>query len=191
MDIVFATHNNNKLKEVQQILPKHINLLSLDDINCHEEIDENADSIEGNAILKANYIFKNYNHPCFADDTGLFAEALNGEPGVYSARYAGPQKNAEDNNNKLLERLKNIKNRAAHFKTVIAYKTSKEEKIFTGICPGIIISSPEGHHGFGYDPLFKPKNYDDTFATLDPKIKNKISHRALAIQKLLAHLKYE
>ena len=189
MDIVFATHNSNKLKEVQQILPKHINLLSLDDINCHEEIIETADSIEGNALIKANHVFKNYNYPCFADDTGLFVDALNGEPGVYSARYAGPQKNAEDNNNKLLERLKNIKNRAAHFKTVIAYKTADQEKIFTGICPGTIITSPEGHHGFGYDPLFKPQHYEDTFATLDPQIKNKISHRALSIQKFLEHLK--
>lgn len=191
MDIVFATHNKNKLKEVQHILASHINLLSLDDIQCHEDIKETADTIEGNALIKAKYIYENYNYPCFADDTGLFVKALDGEPGVYSARYAGPQKNAEDNNNKLLERLKDFTERSAYFKTVIAYKTSSEEKIFTGICPGEIISSPEGTHGFGYDPIFKPENFEATFATLDPEIKNKISHRALAIQKFLDHLKTE
>lgn len=191
MDIVFATHNNNKLKEVQNILPADINLLSLDDIQCHEDIEETADTIEGNALIKARYIFDHYNYPCFADDTGLFVEALNGEPGVYSARYAGPQKNTKDNINKLLERLKNLRDRSAHFKTVIAYKTSSEEKIFTGICAGEIISSPEGTNGFGYDPIFKPENFEATFATLEPKIKNKISHRALAIQKFLDDLKTE
>lgn len=191
MDIVFATHNRNKLKEVQNILPAHINVLSLEDIHCHEDIKETADSIEGNALIKANYIFDTYSYPCFADDTGLFVNALDGEPGIYSARYAGPQRNAEDNNTKLLERLKNKADRSAYFKTVIAYKTANEENIFTGICKGEIISSPKGEHGFGYDPIFKPENYTATFATLEPEIKNKISHRALAIQKFLEHLKNE
>jgi XTP/dITP diphosphohydrolase len=191
MDIVFATHNRNKLIEVQNILPKNINLLSLEDIKCHEEIIESADSIEGNARIKANYVYEHYNYPCFADDTGLFVDVLNGEPGVYSARFAGPQKSAKDNNNKLLQLLKNTKNRKAYFKTVIAYKTSTAEKIFTGICNGIIISAPKGHHGFGYDPIFKPENFEDTFATLDPEIKNRISHRALAITKFLTYLQTE
>jgi len=188
MDIVFATHNKNKFYEVEKILPKNINLLSLDNINCNEEIIETADTIEGNALIKANYVFEHYNYPCFADDTGLFVEALNGVPGVYSARFAGPQKNADDNNNKLLQCLKNYKNRTAYFKTVIAYKTPKEEKIFTGICSGKILTSPKGHHGFGYDPLFQPKDFEETFATLKPEIKNKISHRALAMQKFLNYL---
>jgi XTP/dITP diphosphohydrolase len=191
MDIVFATHNKNKLIEVKNILPDYINLLSLDDINCHEDIEETADSIEGNALIKAQYVFEHYNYSCFADDTGLFVDALNGEPGVYSARYAGLQKNAKDNNDKLLAQLKNFNNRSAHFKTVIAYKTHSEEKIFTGICPGEIITTPEGEHGFGYDPIFKPENHNTTFASLDPKIKNKISHRALAIQSFLEYLKSE
>lgn len=193
MDIVFATHNKNKLREVQHTLPvdANINLLSLDDIQCHEDIKETANTIEGNALIKAKYIYDNYNYPCFADDTGLFVEALDGEPGVYSARYAGLQKNPEDNITKLLKRLKPFNNRSAYFKTVIAYKTQSDEKVFTGICPGDIIFSPEGTNGFGYDPVFKPKKYKATFATLDPEIKNKISHRAIAIQAFAKYIKTE
>lgn len=188
MKIVFATHNANKLKEVQAILPDSVELLSLDDINCHEDIAETANTIEGNALIKANYVYNNYKYPCFADDTGLFVDKLNGEPGVYSARYAGPDKDAKANNEKLLNQLKTSENRKAHFKTVIAFKTSKDEKIFTGICPGEILKNPQGLGGFGYDPIFKPDGYEKSFAALDSKIKNKISHRALAIEKFLKHL---
>lgn len=193
MDIVFATHNKNKLREVQEALPidVDVHLLSLDDIQCLEDIEETASTIEGNALIKAKYVYENYKYPCFADDTGLFVEALDGEPGVYSARFAGPQKNPEDNIKKLLECLEPFNNRSAYFKTAIAYKTQSEEKIFTGVCPGEIIFSPEGTNGFGYDPVFKPKNFKATFATLDAETKNKMSHRALALHEFLEYINTE
>ena len=188
MKIVFATHNTNKLREVQDILPKSIELLSLDDINCKEDIKETADTVEGNALIKANYIFKNYNLPCFADDTGLFVEALNGEPGVYSARYASDITDAKANNEKLLRNLKSFGNRSAFFKTVIAYKTKNEEKLFNGICNGEILKSSTGHTGFGYDPIFKPKGFEQSFAEMSAETKNKISHRGKALEKFLTYL---
>ena len=188
MEIVFATHNPNKLKEVQDILPKSIKLLSLDDINCKKEIKENADTVEGNALIKANYVFKNYKYPCFADDTGLFVEALNGEPGVYSARYAGAGKDSKANNDKLLRNLKSIENRDAFFKTVIVYRTETTTKEFTGICPGKILKSPQGKDGFGYDPIFKPKGYEQSFAEMSAMTKNKISHRAKALEKFVEYI---
>ncbi|QTY27219.1 non-canonical purine NTP diphosphatase [Flavobacterium sp. CS20] len=189
MPLVFATHNHHKLTEVKAILPQFIESLSLNDINCHEDIAETANSIEGNAQLKARYVFKNYNLPCFADDTGLFVNALNGEPGVYSARYAGGQKNAQANIQKLMQNLNHVQDRSAYFKTVIAFKTQNEEKIFTGICKGEITKTPSGKSGFGYDPIFKPQGYTETFAALDANTKNQISHRSLALQKFIDYLK--
>jgi XTP/dITP diphosphohydrolase len=189
MEIVFATHNANKLREIQQIIPNHIKLLSLDDIGCYEEIVEDGKTIEENALIKANYVFKHYKKACFADDTGLCVDALDGEPGVYSARYAGPQKNSYDNNQKLLDQLKGKENREAFFKTVIAYKTSKVDKTFTGICSGKILKSLRGQDGFGYDPLFQPNGFKTTFAEMPPETKNKISHRGLATHKFIEFLK--
>jgi XTP/dITP diphosphohydrolase len=188
MEIVFATHNNNKLKEVKQLLSKAYTIRSLNDINCHEEIVENADSVEDNALIKVKHVFENYGHACFADDTGLFVNALNGEPGVYSARYAGDTKNASANIDKLLENLLNQKDRSAYFKTVIAFKTNETEKLFTGICKGTIIESPKGNNGFGYDPVFVPEGHTETFAELSAETKNNISHRALAIKAFTNYL---
>jgi XTP/dITP diphosphohydrolase len=189
MEIVFATHNANKLRELQQIIPNNIKLLSLDDIGCYEEIVEDGQTIEENAQIKANYVFKHYKTACFADDTGLCVDALDGDPGVYSARYAGPQKNSYDNNQKLLDQLKDKDNRQAFFKTAIAYKTSKVDKIFIGICNGEIIKNLRGLDGFGYDPLFQPNGFKTTFAEMSAETKNKISHRGLATHKFIDFLK--
>lgn len=188
MKLVFATNNLNKLKEVQLLVPEHITLLSLKDIGCTEDIPETATTLEGNAQLKADYITKKYNLPCFADDTGLLVNSLNGEPGVYSARYAGEQKSSEDNMNLLLEKLKKETDRSAHFKTVIALNRNNTQALFQGIVKGQITKTKEGLKGFGYDPIFKPNNYDKTFAELPINIKNQISHRGKAIQKLIQHL---
>jgi len=188
MKIVFATHNPNKLKEVQDILQNSIKLLSLDDIGCHEDIEETADTVEGNALIKANHVFRNYNYPCFADDTGLFVEALNGEPGVYSARYAGAKKEAKANNEKLLQNLKSVENRNAFFKTAIVYKTETTTRKFIGICEGKILETPNGQAGFGYDPIFRPEGYEQSFAKMSAKTKNKISHRAKAMEKFVKYL---
>lgn len=186
MQLVFATNNRNKLLEVQKLFPKEIKLLSLEDIGCTEEIPEIEPDLEGNAILKANYVTEHYGYPCFADDTGLFVNALGGAPGVHSARYAGNHKNTEDNTNKLLEELRRQFNRSAHFKTVIALNFNKEQHLFHGIVEGEITMEKRGEKGFGYDPVFIPKGYDKTFAQLPLTIKNQISHRAKAIQQLLA-----
>ncbi len=186
--LVFATNNLNKLKEVQALMPKDITLLSLKDIECFEDIPETKDTIEGNAIQKAEYVKTHYGFDCFADDTGLETDALNGDPGVYSARYAGPQKNAEDNMNKLLEALTNIENRSAHFKTVIALSLGSDIKTFTGICEGVITNNKHGEKGFGYDPIFRPNGYEDTFAEMDLSLKNKIGHRGKAITQLIDFL---
>jgi len=172
-------------------MPQHIELLSLTDINCFDEIAETEDTIEGNALLKARYIKDHFGIDCFADDSGLEVEALNNEPGVYSARYAGPEKNAEANNRKLLEALQKETNRAARFKTVIALTTSEGEKLFTGLCPGTIVHVPRGEGGFGYDPLFQPYGYDRTFAEMPLSLKTEIGHRGKAIVQLLNHLKIE
>lgn len=189
MKIVFATHNTNKLKEVQLLLPNTLNLLSLTDIDCHDEIPETADTLEGNAILKANYVTQNYGYPCFADDTGLLVDHLNGAPGVYTARYAGPEKSAATNMEKLLKALANTKNRKAHFKTAIALNINQETQIFTGIIKGQINTIQKGIGGFGYDPVFIPNGYHKTFAELPLSVKNTISHRAIAVQKLVQYLK--
>lgn len=187
MKIVFATNNLNKLKEVQLLVPENISLVSLKDIGCTEDIEETENTLEGNAQLKANYITKKYNLPCFADDTGLLVNALNGEPGVYSARYAGEQKSSEDNMNLLLEKLQNKTDRSAYFKTVVALNLNDSQILFTGIANGNITLTKSGHEGFGYDPIFKPTDYDKTFAELPLGVKNQISHRGKAMQKLIHH----
>jgi len=188
MELVFATHNKNKVKEVQAILPPHISLLSLTDIGCLEEIPETGKTLEENAILKANYITRNFGYPCFADDTGLIVDALNGAPGVYSARYAGKSRDANANMDKLLIELKRAKDRKAQFETVIALNLNEEQHIFKGEIEGKIINEKRGEQGFGYDPIFIPNGYSKTFAELPSEIKNNISHRGLAIQKLITYL---
>jgi len=188
MKIVFASNNINKIQEIQSMLPENIQIVSLENIGCFEEIPETADTIEGNAILKANYITQNYGFDCFADDTGLEVESLNGEPGVYSARYAGEQKNADDNMNKLLSELSDKLNRNAQFKTVIALNLKEKQHLFTGIASGEITLEKIGTGGFGYDPIFKPNGYEETFAELSLDIKNEISHRGKATKALLEFL---
>ena len=188
MQLVFATNNFNKLKEVQLLMPKHIKLLSLKDIGCFEEVPETQDTIEGNAIQKTEYIKSHYGYDCFADDTGLEVEALNGAPGVFSARYAGEQRDANDNMNLLLKNLKEKPNRYAQFKTVIALHLNAKLETFTGICQGEITKSQQGEKGFGYDPIFKAKGYDKTFAELSLNEKNTIGHRGKAINQLISYL---
>ena len=170
------------------MIPNNIEIISLESIGCFEEIEETALTIEGNAILKADYVSKKYGFDCFADDTGLEVEDLNGEPGVFSARYAGENKNADDNMDKLLNNLKNRTNRNARFKTVIALNLLGNQFLFTGIAKGKITTEKRGNLGFGYDPIFKPENYDATFAELGIDIKNKISHRGKATQELIDFL---
>ena len=191
MQLVFASNNKNKIAEIQQLLPPSIIILSLEEIGCFEEIPETADTIEGNAILKANYVTQNYGYDCFADDTGLEVEALNGDPGVYSARYAGDQKDSNDNMDKLLANLKGESNRNAQFKTVITLNKNGKQILFTGIAKGKITEEKLGEKGFGYDPIFQPEGYTETFAQLSSEIKNKISHRGKATQLLITFLKNE
>jgi XTP/dITP diphosphohydrolase len=188
MKIVFASNNKNKILEIQSMLPESIQIVSLESIGCLGEIPETSETIEGNAILKANYITQKYGFDCFADDTGLEVEAINGEPGVYSARYAGEQRNADDNMNKLLNELADKTNRTAQFKTVIALNLKGKQYLFEGIASGEIIKEKIGLGGFGYDPIFKPTNYDETFAQLSLDIKNEISHRGKATKALLEFL---
>ena len=188
MQLVFASNNKNKIKEIQQLLPDTIEILSLESIGCHEEIPETADTIEGNAILKANYVTEKYGYNCFADDTGLEVAALNGEPGVYSARYAGEQRDAGDNMDLLLENLLEKTDRTAQFKTVIALNINGKQHLFTGIAKGKITTEKSGNQGFGYDPIFQPDDFEETFAELSLEIKNKISHRGKATQLLIAFL---
>ena len=188
MKLVFATNNLNKLAEVQKMLPKSIQLLSLSDIDCFDEIEETETTLEGNAKLKANYITEKFGYNCFADDTGLEVESLNGEPGVYSARYAGLENKAENNMQKLLAELKNKSNRKAQFRTAIALNLNDEKFIFEGICKGEILTHKQGEKGFGYDPIFKPNGFDTSFAEMTSEEKNSISHRGIAIQKLVEFL---
>ncbi|QIH38089.1 non-canonical purine NTP diphosphatase [Flavobacterium sp. Sr18] len=189
MQLVFASNNKNKIHELQSMLPESITILSLESIGCFEDIPETTDTIEGNAIQKANYVKQKYGFDCFADDTGLEVDALNGEPGVFSARYAGEQRNADDNMNKLLVNLSDKNNRAAQFKTVIALNLKGEQHLFTGIAKGAITLEKIGNQGFGYDPIFQPEGFTQTFAQLSLDIKNKISHRGKATQELIAFLK--
>lgn len=189
MEIVFATHNKNKLKEVALLLPKSITLLSLEDIGCTEDIPETANTIKGNATQKANYVTKKYGYNCFSDDTGLLVDALNGEPGIYSARYAGEQKNAEDNMQKLLKNLQEKEDRSARFKTTIALNLNNKQHFFEGIVEGKITSERKGEKGFGYDPIFMPNGHKKTFAELSLSIKNEIGHRGKAIKELVNYIK--
>lgn len=188
MQLVFASNNKNKIKEIQLLLPKHIQVVSLEDIGCFEDIPETSDTIEGNAILKANYVTEKFGYNCFADDSGLEVEVLNGEPGVYSARYAGKQRNDNDNMDKLLTNLKDENNRNANFKTVICLNLNGEQHLFTGIINGQIIEEKIGTNGFGYDPIFVADGYAKTFAELTLEEKSVISHRGLAVKQLVAFL---
>ncbi|AZQ44658.1 non-canonical purine NTP diphosphatase [Nonlabens ponticola] len=187
MELLFATHNPNKLIEVQAMMPAHVKLLSLADVLLHDDIPETADTIEGNAILKTDYITARMNYPVFADDTGLIVPALNGEPGVYSARYAGDHKNSDDNMNKLLEQLQG-KDRAAYFQTVISFNQEGQQHLFTGECHGTILEDKRGDGGFGYDPIFKPKGYELSFAQMPLDEKARISHRGKALAQLIDFL---
>ena len=192
MKIVFATNNNHKLSEIRQILGDKIEVLSLADIGCHDDIPETADTLEGNALQKAQYVFDHYHISCFADDTGLEVDALNGAPGIFSARYAGEGHDSEANMTKLLAELGENNNRKARFRTIIALLlvkgTKTEQHLFEGIVNGNIIRERKGTTGFGYDPIFQPEGYDATFAELGNEIKNKISHRARAVQKFIEFL---
>ena len=186
--IVFATNNKNKLNEIRDILGSTMHILSLHDINCHEEIPETGATIEENALIKSRYVKEKYGYDCFADDTGLEIKSLNNAPGVYSARYAGDEHNSEKNMQKVLDNLKNKTDRSAQFRTCIALIKGDKEYLFEGKIEGKIITEKRGDSGFGYDPIFMPDGYDQTFAELGNNIKNKISHRALAVKKLIAFL---
>ena len=187
--LVFATNNAHKLEEVAAILGDQVELLSLNDIGCQTDIPETAETLEGNALLKSSYIYKNYHLDCFADDTGLEVEALNGAPGVYSARYAGGEgHDAQANMLKLLHELDGMENRKAQFRTAISLILDGKEYLFEGVIKGEITKEKRGDSGFGYDPVFMPEGYDRTFAELGNDIKNQISHRALAVQKLCEFL---
>lgn len=186
--LVFATNNRHKLDEVRAILAGKYMIVSLAEIGCFDEIPETSNTIAGNALQKANFIVKHYSKGCFADDTGLEVEALNGRPGVYSARYAGEGTSYEDNVTKLLEELKGKSNRNARFKSVIAMVDQGREVMFEGIIKGTIIHERRGTSGFGYDPVFVPEGYDQTFAEMPPELKNTISHRALAVKGLVNYL---
>lgn len=190
MQLVFATNNKNKFKEVELMLKGlSIELLSLKDVECFEDIPETKATIEGNALQKANYVFEKYGYNCFADDTGLEIEALNGEPGIYSARYAGDSKDQKANMKKVLDKLSGKENRKAQFKTIFALIIEGKETLFSGIIKGEILKEETGTYGFGYDPIFKAEGYDLSFAEITMDEKNKISHRALATQKLVEYLK--
>ncbi len=188
MKLIFATHNQHKLKEVQALLPTSIQLLSLTDIDCTQEIPETESTLEGNAKLKADYITKQYGYDCFADDTGLEVEALNGAPGVYSARYAGLDNNAEANMQKLLKSLHDKTNRKAQFRTVIALNLKGKQYLFEGICKGEILTQKQGEKGFGYDPIFKPEGFEKSFAEMTLEKKSMISHRGRAVGELVSFL---
>jgi len=189
MQIVFATNNAHKLSEIRQILGHKIEVLSLSDIGCHDDIPETGTTLEANALQKARYIRDKYGYDCFADDTGLEVDALGGEPGIYSARYAGGEgHDSEANMQKLLQKLDGEDNRTARFRTVIALLQGNEQKLFEGIVNGTITREKSGAEGFGYDPIFMPDGYDQTFAELGMDIKNRISHRARATAQLAAYL---
>ena len=188
MKIVFATNNPNKLKEIQSLIPKEIEIISLNEIGCNEDIPETGDTLEANAFQKAHYIKDNFNYDCFADDTGLEIDELNGDPGVYSARYAGPERNANANMNKVLNELKGKKNRKAQFRTAIALILNGEEHLFEGKVEGYISKDKQGNEGFGYDPIFIPENDIRSFAQMSMQEKGVISHRGRAVRKLVAYL---
>ena len=188
MKIVFATNNPNKLKEIQSLIPKEIEIIGLNEIGCNEDIPETGDTLEANAFQKAHYIKDNFNYDCFADDTGLEIDELNGDPGVYSARYAGPERNENANMNKVLNELKGKKNRKAQFRTAIALILKGEEHLFEGKVEGYISKDKQGNEGFGYDPIFIPENDIRSFAQMSLQEKGVISHRGRAVRKLVAYL---
>ena len=188
MKIVFATNNPNKLKEIQALMPVGIEILSLKEIGCTEDIPETGTTLEANAFQKAHYLKENYGYDCFADDTGLEVEALNGAPGVYSARYAGPERSAEANMAKILEELKGKENRKAQFRTAIALILNGEEQLFEGMVEGHISEAKQGDEGFGYDPIFLPENDQRSFAQMTMDEKGAISHRGRAVRKLVDFL---
>ncbi len=188
MKLVFATNNLNKLAEVQKMLPNSIELLSLKDINCFDEIEETATTLDGNAKIKADYITQKFGYNCFADDTGLEVESLDNKPGVYSARYAGEPTNSENNMQKLLTELENNTNRKAQFRTSVCLNLNGKQFLFNGICKGEILQHKQGEKGFGYDPIFKPNGFTSSFAEMSSEEKNKISHRGIAIKELVEFL---
>lgn len=183
-ELVFATNNDHKLEEVKEVVKNHFKILSLKDINCHEDIEETGTTLEENALIKARYVKEKYGYDCFGDDTGLEVEALNGEPGVYSARYAGDAHNSKANIAKLLKALDGEDNRKARFRTVIALILDGKEYLFDGVVIGSIGTEEKGCTGFGYDPVFKPEGHEQTFAQLGMDVKNDISHRARATKAL-------
>ena len=188
-EMVFATNNAHKLSEIRAIFGDTLHILSLADINCHDDIPETADTLEGNALIKARWVKERYGYDCFADDTGLEVEALEGAPGVHTARYAYPDRHdPEANTQKLLASLKNATNRKAQFRTAIALILNGEEHVFEGVVRGEIATEKRGTEGFGYDPVFIPENTDRTFAELGTDVKNQISHRARAVAKLVEYL---
>lgn len=188
MKLVFATHNLNKLEEVRALIPTAIELMSLEDIGCYDDIPETAETIEENAIMKADFIKDRYGLDCFADDTGLEVDALGGKPGVYSARYAGEGKNNEDNIDKLLSELNGEKNRHARFKTIIALNHEGHQYLFQGICTGEITRERRGNKGFGYDAVFQPDGSTKTFAEMNMEEKSALSHRGIALRNLTDYL---
>ena len=189
--ICFATHNQNKFRELRKLLGNRLEILSLNDLDISEDIEETSTTLSENALLKAEYVFNKYSIACFADDTGLEVAALNGAPGVYSARFAGEPANNENNINKLLTLLEEESNRSARFKTVIAFVDGSREVFFDGVVEGEIVSERSGQGGFGYDAVFLPKNFDCTFAEMDMADKNLISHRGVAVKKLINFLNLE
>lgn len=189
MKLILATHNRHKVAELSAMLPESFSLLSLDDIGFQEEIAETGTTFEENAGIKSELIFLKYGISCIADDSGLQIDALNGEPGVYSARYAGEPTNDVDNCKLVLEKMRNVEDRKARFVSVISFRSEREEKLFRGELEGTLTHEPKGNRGFGYDPIFIPDGYAITLAEMTPDEKNAISHRAKAIQQLVAHLK--
>ena len=188
MKLVFATQNKHKAEEIQQMLPEEIRVLTLSEINCHDDIPETADTLEGNASLKSIYVVEHFGENCFADDTGLEIDALNGEPGVLSARYAGGEKDPEKNMDFVLSKLADEQNRKARFRTVISLRLDGKEHLFEGIVEGTIRHERSGSEGFGYDPIFQPDGYDITFSEMSLEEKNQISHRGRAVRKLVDFL---
>ena len=188
MKLVFATNNLNKLSELQDLLPANIELLGLKDIGCNQELPETQNTLEGNAMQKAEFVFEHFGYNCFTDDTGLEVKALNNEPGVYSARYAGKDCSSNDNMQKVLLKLEGENNRGAKFRTVIALIMNGKTLLFEGECKGEITKEKAGEKGFGYDPIFLAKGFDKTFAQMSKQEKGTISHRGIATRKLVEFL---
>jgi XTP/dITP diphosphohydrolase len=188
MKLCFATNNKHKLDEVAKAVGKSFQIVSLEELSVTEELPETQDTLEGNALQKALYVYEKTKVPCFADDSGLEVQALGGAPGVYSARYAGPQRDSDDNIDKLLDALRNTDDRSARFRTVIALVSLGDQKLFEGVVAGKITLERHGNQGFGYDPVFKPNGSTNTFAQMDLETKNKLSHRGQAVAKLVRYL---